>query len=146
MVKNGPILNREWAIGKRAISYSLLAILSSLCLYSCAYSNPSKEEKKVDIRGKIAKITQASEEAKRHGRLCTIMVEGVKPDGKDDKALVTVTRETLIFRQTKQTAGFEDLKEGLQVEVKFKGPVSLSYPPMATAGEILILEQASEKR
>lgn len=114
--------------------------LSALYLSSCAYSASPKEEKKIDIRGKITKITHASEEAKRHGRLGTLMIEGVKPDGTEDRASVTVTKETIIFRQTKKTANFEDLKEGLQVEVTFKGPVTLSYPPMATAGEILILE------
>ncbi|MGR3311506.1 MAG: DUF3221 domain-containing protein, partial [Candidatus Brocadiales bacterium] len=129
------------------ITLTILTGLFALYIFSCAYSAPSKEEKKANIRGKIAKVTYTSKETRRHGRLCTFMVEGVKPDGTESRALVTVTKETLIFfKQARQTASFKDLKEGLQVDVKFKGPVFQSYPVKATAGEILILEQAGEER
>ncbi len=129
------------------ITLTILTGLFALYIFSCAYSAPSKEERKADIQGKITKVTHVSKETRSHGRLCTFMVEGVKPDGTENRALVTVTKETLIFRQaTRQTASFEDLKEGLRVDVKFKGPVFQSYPVKATAGEILILEQAGEER
>jgi hypothetical protein len=91
-------------------------------------------------------MTQASDEAKGYGRLSTFVVVGVESDGTEDRAIVTVTNTTLILRQEGQPAGFEDLQEGLLVEVKFTGPVAASHPVMATAGEIRILEQTGEKR
>lgn len=111
-----------------------------------SYDNSPKEEKKVDIQGEITDITPASEEAKRHGRVCTLMVVGVEQDGSEDRVLVTVTDETRIFKQGDQKTGPEDLKEGKQVAVKFKGPVAMSYPAMAKAGEILILGQIGKER
>ncbi len=127
----------------KSIAFMIIILTGGYALYfsSCIYGNSSKEEKMVDIQGIITNITPASEEAKRHGRLCTLMVVGVEPDGAEDSALVTVTDETLILKQGDQKAGLEDLKEGIQVAVKFKGPVAMSYPVLAKAGEILILGQ-----
>jgi hypothetical protein len=113
----------------------------ALTLTVCAYSTPPEQEKKVDIQGKIAKITPASREARGHGRLGTFMLEGVKPDGTEDSALITVTTETLIFAPSGRPADFQDLREEQPVAVTFKGPVSMSYPVMAAAGEIRMLEQ-----
>ena len=90
--------------------------------------------------GKITNITQASDEAKRRGILCTLVVVGVEPDGTEDRAIVTVTSRTHILRLGRQPAGLEDLREGLQVEVKFEGPVFPSHPVMAPAGEVRMLE------
>ncbi len=127
----------------KSIAFMIIILTGGYVLYfsSSIYGNSSKEEKRVDIQGIITNITPASEEAKRHGRLCTLMVVGVEPDGAEDSALVTVTDETLILKQGDQKAGLEDLKEGIQVAVKFKGPVAMSYPVLAKAGEILILGQ-----
>ena len=130
-----------------------LILIEFLFLFSCGTQlmagNPESNDKKdrlqkmfenADIVGKITSITQASAEAKRHGRICTLMVEGVAPDGIEDRALVTVTNDTHIFTKDRQPAAIKDLKVGLQVEVKFTGPVTASHPPMATAGHIRIIE------
>ena len=101
------------------------------------------KDKKPDISGKITKITHGTKEALRRGRLGSLMVVGAKPDGRDFKALVNVTVDTLVLKrieQAKQKSHFEDLKEGMHVEVKFKGPVLMSYPVQGTAGEIQITE------
>jgi len=129
----------------KSIALMTIILVIFLSFFSCIYANSSKEEKKADIVGTITNITQASDEAKRHGRLCTLMVVGVEPDGTEDRAMVTVTSTTHILTQGRQPAGLADLKEGLQVEVKFKGPVFASHPVMATAGEVRILGQTDRE-
>ena len=114
---------------------AILTLLLTVFMSSWAY-NAKSDEKNVDLRGRIVKVN-------RIGKLGTFLVEGSKPDGTEYKASVTVTEKTLILKEinrTEQKASFEELKEGLQVGVKFKGPVRMSYPVQAQAGEILIIE------
>ena len=127
--------------------------ITFLLLISCGTqlneNDPRNDDKKVrsqkvtensDIVGIITNITQASDKAKQHGRICTLLVEGVDQNGIEDRALVTVTNDTQIFMQDSQPAAITDLQEGLRVEVKFTGPVGMSHPVMATAGHIRIIE------
>jgi hypothetical protein len=129
---------------------TILALFFVIFLSSCIDGAPSKEnEKDVDIRGKVVKVNPGNKEAMKSGRLGTFMVEGFQPGGTEYKASVTVTEKTLIFKQSNQIrtkAGFEDLREGRQVEVKFKGPVLMSYPVQAEAGEVRIVEQAKREK
>lgn len=121
----------------------ILTGLLALFLSSWAFNASCKEnENYLDIKGKIIKINRAGKEALRIGRLGTLVVDGSKPDGTEYKASVLVTGKTLIFKeinQVRQKAGFEDLKEGLQVTVKFIGPILMSYPVQAVAGEVRII-------
>lgn len=130
----------------KSIKGIILTILPALLLSLCPA--PSEEnDKDMDIRGKITKINRPSKEAVKFGRLGAIMVEGSKPDGTEYKASVKVTGGTVILKQigmVREKAGFNDLREGLEVEVKFKGPVMMSYPVQAEAGEILIVEEAGK--
>jgi hypothetical protein len=74
-----------------------------------------------------------------------IMVEGQKePDTNVDKASVTVTTKTRIFREEngkRVQAAFADLQIGPLVTVQFTGPVAETCLVQATAGEISILSQ-----
>jgi len=126
----------------KSIAFMTIILVGSLYFLplSCISANFSENENTADIVGKITNITHASDEAKRHGRLCTLVVVGVEPDGTEDRAIVTVTSRTHILRQGRQPAGLEDLREGLQVAVKFEGPVFASHPVMAPAGEVRMLE------
>ena len=70
-------------------------------------------------------------------------MEGRKDkDTEFDKAMVKVTKATKIFQQVGKDlkpASFDDLKPGVRLEIQFLGPVSESFPVMATAGKIVII-------
>jgi Protein of unknown function (DUF3221) len=73
----------------------------------------------------------------------SIVIEGVMK-GKDqpENVSVKITRETRIVRlqaNDRIPVPFENFKIGQEVEAKFKGPVTQSYPPQAIANEIVIL-------
>jgi hypothetical protein len=95
-----------------------------------------------DVRGAITHISHSEGEKNILGR---ILIEGAKEkDTKVDRANVTVTTQTKLFTQEdgeRKPVTFDDLKEGQQVEARFKGPVMESYPVQATADEITILKQ-----
>ena len=94
----------------------------------------------VDVRGAITRLTQGAEDPETLGRL--LIEGGLKPDTKFDKALVRVTEATRLFREGergREPARFADLAVGQQVEATFDGPVAKSYPPQATARQIVIL-------
>ncbi len=58
-----------------------------------------------------------------------------------EKAVVTVTTDTRILRQTAgpfENAAFDDLATGQQVAVWFSGPVAETYPVQATAATIVM--------
>ena len=126
----------------KSITFVATILLGSLCILSCSYADSSSEKQLPDIAGKIMGISYASDEEKRHGRLCTLMVVGRELDGIEDKAIVTITDKTYILIQGKHQAGLEVLKEGVLVEVQFTGPVMMSHPVMATAREIRIVDQS----
>jgi hypothetical protein len=89
------------------------------------------------IRGNITELQQAD------GVVNTVRIEGeLEDDTQYDRAMVTITDETRIFRQEGQervAATVTDL-QGQRVEADFTGPVMESYPVQATASEIVILE------
>jgi len=90
----------------------------------------------VDIRGKITKLE------KKDDKTISIMVEGQKePDTAYDKAYVRVDNDTKIYRASNdQAISSGDLKEGMNVEIKFFGPVNYSYPVQAKAGEVKVID------
>jgi hypothetical protein len=102
-------------------------------------------EDKVSIRGMPASVSPADEEGKKGGVLGTILMEGRKDkDTEYDKAMVKVTKATKIFKMVGtdlKPASFDDLKPGVKMEIQFAGPVGDSFPPMATAGKIVILSR-----
>ncbi|NUO10410.1 MAG: hypothetical protein HUU08_17425 [Candidatus Brocadia sp.] len=124
-------------------------------LYMCCQSAIScnsfskNDEGKADIRGKIIKITHSLKEVKEHNKLGTITIEGIEPNRKEIIAVITISAETLIFKQvgnSKQRLGYKDLKESLLVDVFVHGPILMSFPVQGEAQEILILAQPQEER
>lgn len=90
----------------------------------------------MDMRGRIVKIS-------RVGTVLTVLIEGFSLDGTENRASVTVTERTPVFKERnmeRQAAALEDIREGLQVQVKLKGPLQMSYPVQAQASQVLIIE------
>ena len=101
-----------------------------------------QNEKNIFLKGKVEKIN-------RTGRAGSFLFDEIRTDGAESKILVTVTEEARFSKQVDQVfqkAGFEDLKEGMVVEVKFKGPIGLSYPAQGQAEEVRIIEGNTFKR
>ena len=101
-----------------------------------------QKEKNIFLKGKVEKID-------RTGRAGSFLFDEIRPDGAESKILVIVTEETRFSKrvdQVDQKAGFEDLKEGMVVEVKFKGPIGLSYPAQGQADEVRIIEGSTFNR
>ncbi len=100
--------------------------------------------RRVDIRGEITKLHQASSEDQ--GRIIgTIFVEGDKKANENlDQANLIVTGDTRIFAQQgdrRRRARFEDLRVGDMVEAQFvEGPTIMIYPLQVEASEILVLD------
>ncbi|MBM4240966.1 MAG: hypothetical protein FJ150_04810 [Euryarchaeota archaeon] len=72
----------------------------------------------------------------------SIMINGVV-NGHNQNVSVKVTKDTQIFLKKgndRQTVTFETLQVGQKVEIKITGSIIQTYPPQATALEILILE------
>jgi hypothetical protein len=105
---------------------------------------PGADRGDADIRGDITNISVM--ESGAGGMLGSILIEGeLEKDTQFDKASVTVTEETRIFRQLDDEtveADFADLSVGQRVQAVFTGPVAESYPVQATAAEIVILGAA----
>jgi hypothetical protein len=118
------------------LSLPLIALFSS--------GAEDREKEKVDIRGKIVRIT-SGDKADPRVVLVRVLIEGVKePDTHVDKALMSVTVGTKVFLTRKRTpADFSALKPGQKVEASFKGAVMESYPVQGTASEIVILEDVT---
>ncbi len=106
---------------------------------------PSPGER-VDVRGTIAKTSEASAQSKDRGIIGSVLIEGsVGEDAKFDKAVATITSKTRLIREGVQTfavefATLEPFKTGQKVQARFTGPVRESYPVQATALEIVILK------
>jgi len=110
---------------------------------------------RVDIRGLVTDIQKIDAQSSRKlafGRaIGSILVEGaIEDDTTFDKARISVTDKTRIFRQERgerHAVTFDSLNIGevlAKVEVQFTiGPVAESYPIQATAAEIVILSQSS---
>ena len=100
--------------------------------------------RRVDIRGEITKIRQASSEDQ--GRVIgTILVQGDKKANEHlDQANLIVTGDTRIFAQQgdrRLRARFEDLGVGDTVEAQFiEGPTIMIYPLQVEAAEIVVFD------
>lgn len=95
---------------------------------------------KLDIRGKVTELGLLNSK----DNLAILRVEGqVEEDTLNDKAIVTVTKETKIYvkesGQTKEV-DLSALERGNRVEVNFIGEIRESYPPQAAAKDIVILK------
>jgi hypothetical protein len=117
----------------------LLTGLLALIVFTPAYAG----EDKLSLRGSPASVSPADDDAKKGGILGTLLMEGRKDkDTEYDKAMVKVTKATKIFimvGRDLKPASFDDLKPGVKMEIQFVGPVAESFPPMATAGKIVIV-------
>lgn len=97
--------------------------------------------RKIDVRGSISTIQEASEDSKTRGILASVLIEGaLESDTAFDRAVVTITQDTWILGSDGQTLGIAALQTGLRVEALFTGPVMESYPVQVTASEIVILK------
>jgi hypothetical protein len=116
----------------------LLAGLVALVIFSPAFA----KDEKISIRGTPASVSPADDDAKKAGVLGTLLMEGRKDkDTEYEKAMVKVTKATKIFKMVGtelKPATFDDLKPNTKMEIQFTGPVAESFPPMATAGKIVI--------
>lgn len=106
--------------------------LALLATFGCA-SRVNKvvvPEEPAGIVGTISSVDAAGD----GGGFGSILVEGGKqPDGAvSDKAVVTITEETLIARNGRRVPP-EELKAGMTVRVWFTGAVAESYPVQGTA-------------
>ena len=76
--------------------------------------------------------------------LWSVLIEGkLQSDTSFDKASVTVTDKTKIYREDAQgrhLVDFSYLRVGQIVAATFTGAVAESYPVQATASEIVILK------
>ena len=103
-----------------------------------------------DIRGNISRIRWADLNKGEKGIIGFVLVEGdLEEDTKFDKALITVTDKTAIYKQIgsdRHPVAFEKLDSGQKVEARFTGPVMHSYPARATAIEIVILRAEGTSR
>ncbi len=92
----------------------------------------------VSIRGDIVDIQAAD------GTGTSVRIEGeIEPDTAYDAAVVSITEQTKIYRQTgseRREVTADELASGQRVEAVFTGPVMESYPVQATASQIVILE------
>jgi hypothetical protein len=120
-----------------------IPLLTLIAVGALALASAAQDGAKVDIRGKVTKFSVVK--PNNAGILASVMVEGKKENSNYDKAAVKITNKTKLEKlvgKERRPATLEDLKEGVQVEAKFTGPVLQSYPVQATAAEVLIVEPA----
>jgi len=95
------------------------------------------------IRGVISTLS-AADGSWSAGVLGSVLIEGkLQSDTSFDKASVTVTDKTKIYREDAQgrhLVDFSYLRVGQIVAATFTGAVAESYPVQATASEIVILK------
>ena len=98
------------------------------------------------IEGNVSNVERVGMSGEQGHTLGTIRIEGEKnPNNEYDKAVVTVTRDTLIYRQDGDAlvpVTFEALEFGQTVIARFTGPIKESYPIQVDGSEIVILRQA----
>src|SRR5262245_54643006 len=119
-----------------------LALLAALAAGGVRYAAADPEPPgKADVRGSVANVSAANDDAKKPGTPGTVLVEGAKEkDTQYDKASVRITEKTKIEKlvgKERKPAKFEDLKKGAKVQASFTGPVAESYPVQATAKDVL---------
>lgn len=137
------------------VTVALTLLIVALCLASCGFQpegggtdsgNGAEDVREgPDIRGRVTEIvvTTSSGAGGPVPMVGKILVEGeVEPDTSYDRAWVTVTPDTQIYRGPRgERVNFTAIKRGALVEVVFTGPVMESYPVQATASEVRILEE-----
>lgn len=100
-----------------------------------------------DVRGVVSRVEGNGADSPDQVFVGTLFIEGVKEaDTKADRALVRVSRETVIYDLRgggRRRVTFDALRAGQRVEARFAGPVQLSYPVRAGASEVVILEGAA---
>ncbi len=106
-------------------------------IYLRQKSITSDQNEKVGVRGTVKNIVNGKDGI-------TFLVEGKKEDDTQyDKATVTANRNTTILKDGNNTSmvfNYTEIKQGDIVEVKFKDDVSMSYPVLAVADTIKIIE------
>jgi len=111
-------------------------VIGSAVLGGCA--SPALPSGEPSIRGAITGIMQGSD------GFGMILVEETSPQGRDyDKASLTITEDTKLLKRVGDECvafTFDDLSEGVLVEVWITGPVAESYPIRAAAHTILEAE------
>jgi len=122
----------------RRTALACVAIALILPLAACSPALPDRDP---DIRGTVTSLERQSD-GDIFGR---ILVEGpIAPGTGYGAASVSVTGDTTVLREVPDASpeplAFEDLEEGMPVEVWFEGPVAESYPVQATAGTVLVIE------
>ncbi len=111
---------------KKILIVALTTVLM-LNMMGCMKTSNNRNEK-IDIRGSITKVLTDDNK-----KVTGIFVEGkVESDTIHDKATVRIDKSTKI--------SVSELKEGMKVEVVFKGEVLESYPVQAKAKTIKVIE------
>lgn len=113
----------------------ILALGFLLVFAIAACSRDAKDS--IGLRGEITQIILNED-----NKVTAIMAEGqVESDTTYDKARVGIAKDTVvILKATGQKLSPEDLKEGMRVEVVFRGAVAESYPVQGQAKTIRVLE------
>jgi beta-N-acetylhexosaminidase len=115
----------------------LLILILLLSLVGCSQSQYTPSEKvQIAIRGNITKLRVDT-----NHKTGELFVEGkVESDTIYDKATIRIDKNTRITRNGDVVAMI-DLKEGMEVDAVFTGPVAESYPVQAQASIIQILNE-----
>ena len=118
-------------------------------VFACSHVQTA-ESGAPDIRGNISQIRRGDLNEGKKGIIGFVLVEGdIEEDTKFDKALITVTDKTSIYKQIgsdRHSVAFEKLDPGQKVEAWFTGPVMQSYPARGSAMEIVILRPEGTSR
>jgi len=119
--------------------FALLGLLIGLMVVAadCA-SAPKALQTESDFTGWVIEIHQIEEK----GIEGEILVES-HADKLVDKYLVTITDETLIFKQdgeNRRHVAFKALEATQQVQIWFSGPILESFPAQATAQQVVIIK------
>ena len=117
--------------------FGLLGLLIGLVVVAVDCASPPKAlETEADFTGFITEIHLIGEK----GTLGQILVES-HADKLVDKYMVTITDETLIFKQdgeNRRQVAFETLEATQQVQIWFSGPILESFPKQGTAEQVVI--------
>lgn len=119
--------------------FALLGLLIGLMVVAadCA-SAPKALQTESDFTGWVIEIHPIG----KGGTLGQILVES-HADKLVDKYMVTITDETLIFKQdgeNRRHVTFKALEATQQVQIWFSGPILESFPAQATAQQIVIIK------
>jgi len=123
--------------------FGLLGLLIGLMVFSVdCKSAPKPLETEANFTGWVIEIHQIEEKGIEGELLVESQVAKVI-----DKYLVTITDETLIFRQDGENhrhVTFNALKATQQVKIWFSGPILQSFPKQGTAQQVVITSKYGE--